>query len=351
MKLVAILGPVCFWLALTGSCPTLAGTEMWEPWQAHSYTLQPRESIQLEIGFERIQARSWRLVVDGNGIRCDLHALRLQDESLLYFKPHESRHEVDVPWGKGERLALVLTAGDHAGEFTVSLLGPPPASAPACYSYQVNRALEAYAVGRRLEAERLCEAALRADPEDGVARVMLAGFLQDRHFYERAAGMIDEALACELPADMEALALQLQVELKKLQAPLAARVRTGLAAAEEQLAAGENTAALQICEQLLADPSDLNADSRGRILEMRGQALHELGRHFEALDAFTQALTLYRSRAAQAVIYYRMGQLFLAMDNAAQAEGAFGIARKYGLPVGLDLQAEEALARIAQQKK
>ena len=82
------------------------------------------------------------------------------------------------------------------------------------------------------------------------------------------------------------------------------------------------------------------------VLQLRGQALHELGRNFEAIDAFTQALTLNRSREVQAIIYYRMGELFRDMGNAAQARGAYSIARQYGLPAGLDLQAEEAIKEL-----
>ena len=45
-----------------------------------------------------------------------------------------------------------------------------------------------------------------------------------------------------------------------------------------------------------------------------------------------------------------MGRLFLDMENLDQAEGAFAIARRYGLPPGLDLQAAEAQDRISRQK-
>ncbi len=51
----------------------------------------------------------------------------------------------------------------------------------------------------------------------------------------------------------------------------------------------------------------------------------------------------------QAIIYFHMGVLYQQMDNLKQAEGAYTIALKYGLPVGLDLQARESLTSIQDQ--
>jgi hypothetical protein len=326
------------------------GAETWESWGTETYKLGAGESFQFRVSYEQIPVRAWRLVVEGDYVLCDLHILRLKDESLLYYQRDESRHDVMIPWGEGEEISAALTASRDGGVFTVKFLGPPPESAPASYSYNVNRALESYAVGKRLEAERLCQDALREDPHDGVARVMLAGFLRDRHFYERAAGMIDEALAGELPEDMRHLALQMKGELDRLRAPLPEGVRAGLAEAELQLSQDNPAAALAGCERMLAREDDLPPEAQSQILRCKGEALHDLERHFEAIDAFTKALTYARSREAQAAIYFRMGQLFFDMGNLAQAEGACTIARQYGLPAGLDLQAEEMLKRIEKMR-
>ncbi len=339
------------WLLLAlvmGSCLSVCAAkeaQPWETWQETTFDLEAGESVQFRVDFAQIPVRTWRLRVEGGDLTADLNILRLQDESLLYFETEEPVHDVTIPWGKGEEIAVAIVAGRAGGVFHVSFLGPPRQKAPAAYSYGVNRALEAYASGQRLAAQKLCEDALRADPADDVARVMLAGFLRDLHFYERAAKMIEIALAGDLPGDMKALAAQLQQELQELRAPLAAEVREGLAAADQELADGDPGAALATCDRLLADP-ELGGPARSLLLQYRGRALHELDRFFEAVDAYTQALTVTTSREEQAIIYFRMARLFLDMDNPTQAEGAFNIARQYGLPAGLELQAAEAVERI-----
>jgi len=333
------------WLCLVAPAGH-AASQVWESWGTESYQLGPGESFQFTIDYDQIPVRSWRLVVDGDHILCDLHILRFRNESLLYWEREESRHVVEIPWGRGEQISVSLTSVEPGGVYTVELLGPPADSLPASYSYEVNRALEAYAAGKRLEAESLCEDALAMDESDGVALVLLAGFLRDRHFYERASERIDAALKTDLPEDMKNLAIQLQGELANLLAPLPEQIRRDLAAAERSLGDDDPAQALEICDRLLAERADLSAEALSRVLQGRGQALHQMGRNFEAVDAFTQALTATRSRAIQAVIYFWMGQLFQDMDNTAQAAGAFSIARKYGLPAGLDLQAEEALQQL-----
>jgi hypothetical protein len=323
---------------------------LWEAWETYQYTLQVGESLHFRVDFTQIPVRNWRLVVEGDNCLSDLHILRLKDESLLYFETDESRHEVTIPWGKGEEISAVLTASRSPGVFTVFFLGPPPESAQAAYSYRVNRALEAYTAGRLTEAERLCQEALQEDSDDGVARVLLAGFLRDRNYYEKAADLIAEALATSLPPDMRDLAIQLQEEIARMRAPLSADLREGLVAVERHLEAGDSEAALRVCEQLLARNADVSAQARSRILQQQGRALHRLGRHFEAVDTFTQALNLASSREDEALIYFRMAELFWDMGNLSQAKGAFGVARQYGLPPGLDIQAQEALRRISSEQ-
>jgi hypothetical protein len=349
---VGTLLPVVVGLGVALAAPAIAApptADSWAEWAAQPFRLDPGESVQLRFSFEEIPVRSWRLVVDGAPRRCDLLVTRVQEETSIYWRRGESHHDVTVPWGRGEAIVAVLTAPE-GGIFTVRSLGPPQDAVPAPYSYEVNRALESYAAGKRLEAERHCEAALARNPGDGVAQVLLAGFLRERHFYARAAELVEGALATELPPDMRQLAEQLQKELAQLQSPLPPGLQEGLANAESYLANGDAEGALKVADRLLADYGDAQPEALSRVHQLRGRTLHALGRNFEAVDAYTRALTASRSRESEAIIYFHMGRLFLDMENPDQAEGAFSIARRYGLPPGLDLQAAEALGRIAKQK-
>lgn len=335
-------------LAAGGLAAGPAGAQdgVWEKWSSESFTLQPRESFQFHVDFDEIQVRSWKLVVDGGDMKADLSVLRVRDESLLYYKIDERRHETIIPWGRGEEIMVVITSRNEKGSFTVDLMGPPRDQAHAAYSYHVNRALEAYGSGRRLKAEAECETAIRLDSEDGVAKVLLAGFLRERHYYTKAEALIQEALAVDLPPEMRGLAEDLQDELAKLRAPLPEEVVQGVARAEDLLEAGQALEALQICDDLLAGGLELRSPSKSRLQTLRGRALDQLDRNFEAVDAFTQALQLTRNRDRQAVIYFHMGRLYLKMDNFRQAQGAYTMALNYGLPSGLEVQARESLKVI-----
>ncbi len=333
-------------LILVCGAGSLRADTAWETWSSDTFTLQPRETFQFHVGFADIQVRSWKLVVDGGLNKCDLSVLRVQGESLVYYQTDESRHEAVIPWGKGEEIIVVMTNRQHQATFAVNLLGPPRDQVHAAYSYHVNRSLEAFASGRRLDAEDECEKALKEDPADGVAKVLLAGFLRDRNFYTRASAYIEGALEDDLPAEMRTLAEGLAAELELLRAPLPQPVADQVARAEELLGKGQALQALDICRGLAADHPDLPNQARSRIEMLRGQALDGAGRDFEAVDAFTQALSFSRNRNADAVIYFHMGRLFLKMDNLAQAQGSYTIALQYGLPSGLDVQAREALVTI-----
>lgn len=323
-----------------------AAQRNWETYRSELISLRGRESSQLRVAFEEIQVRSWKLVVDGGLDRCDLNVLRLRDESLLYFRTDESHHEVTVPWGRGEEVIIVVTNRDHEAKFTVTLQGPPRDQVHAAYGYDVNRALEAFAAGRRLEAEASCRAALLADPRDGVAKVLLAGFLRDGQYLDQASALVEEALGDELPGDMRSLALDLRADLRRLRAPLPLPVRQGMDEAERELAAGRPAAALAASAALLDSDLEYDAPARAALLTMKGRALAGLERNFEAIDAFTQALALWRDRGDAAVVYFHMGRLYAGMDNAAQAEGAYAMALQNGLPTGLALQAREALKEL-----
>jgi tetratricopeptide (TPR) repeat protein len=232
----------------------------------------------------------------------------------------------------------------------VELLGPPRDQVHAAYNYDVNRALEYYAAGRRLDAEESCRRALEADESDGVAKVLLAGFLRDRNFFDKAAALVEQSLADELTDEMRQLALDMRAELAELRAPLPAAVREGVERAEKLLLEGDDDKALVVCDGLLAGDLELDGAAKSRLQMMRGQALAGLDRNFEAVDAYTRALQLSRNRAFEAVIYFHMGGLYMAMGNARQAEGAFTIALQYGLPSGLDVRARDALQKIDREQ-
>ncbi len=216
----------------------------------------------------------------------------------------------------------------------------------ASYSYHVNRALDKFAAGQRLAGEDECRKALLENPDDGVAKVLLAGFLRDRHFFDRATALVEEALAGDLPDNMRSIAESLRQDLIRLRAPLPLPVRRGAEQAESLLIAGQADEALAVCDELLAGDLELDSASRSRLQMLRGQALDQLRRNFESLDAFTHALQLNQNKAAEGVIYFHMGRLFLKMDNLPQAQGAFTMALQNGLPSGLDVQAREYLQTV-----
>lgn len=322
---------------------------LWETWASESYTLEAKESFQFPVVFEDIPARRWRLVVNGGDTNCDLSVLRMADESLLYFETDETVHEVSIPWGKGEELIVVITNRNHYGAIVVAFQGPPKNQSHTAYSYDVNRALEKYAVGQRLDAEKFCRKALLKDQDDAVAKVLLAGFLRDRHEYSQAAAIVDEALGSELTPGMRQVAEGLRSDLDVLRAPRSRKLETGIIRVEKQLADGKGDKVLQECDKLISSEKDLKNADRGLLLMFKGQALAMLGRHFEAIDMYTQALGLTRAVAQEATIYFHMGVLYDEMGNLVQAEGAYSIALNRGLPVGLDVQAREALANINDQ--
>ncbi len=317
----------------------------WETWHTETFTVEPGESFQFRVAFADIQVRSWKLVVDGADRNCDLSVLRVNDESLLYYKTNESRHEVLVPWGKGEELIVVLTNRRQKATFTVEFLGPPRDQVHAAYSYHVNRALEAFASGRRLDAQDECGKALRKDERDEVAKVLLASFLREGRYYSRAASLVDDALKGDLPPEMRRLAEDLQSELAVLRAPLAPAIQKQMDTISSLVEKGKGSRAVELCDETLTE-SSLPLRAKSLLHMLRGRALDVQDRDFEAIDAYTTALGLARSKAAEAVIYFHMGRLYRKMGNKAQARGAYTIALQSGLPSGLELQARENLQEI-----
>ena len=345
---IRTVAAVCVAAGLLSGASVARGApkEAWEKWSSDSFTLAPRESFQFHVAFDQIPVRSWKLVVDGGDSKCDLSVLRVKGESLVYYKIDERRHEVLVPWGRGEEAIVVITNRSLKGAFVVDLLGPPRDQVHAAYSYHVNRALEAFGSGQRLKAEAECQTAIREDDGDGVAKVLLAGFFRDRNYFTKAEAMVDAALEGELPPEMRTLAQDLKAGLLELKAPLPENVARGVAGAEDLLDQDRADEALAICDDLLSGEISLTASARSRLQMLRGQALDQLERNFESVDAFTKALHFSRNRDNESVIYFHMGRLYMKMENFQQAQGAYTMALKYGLPSGLDVQARDALKKI-----
>ncbi len=348
ISLVTLLATVFLWSGTTAAQGQFA---LGETWAQEGYSLEARESFQFAVGYGEIPVRRWELVVDGGGLNCDVSVLRVLGEELLYYETKESRHEIPIPWGLGEEIMVVITNRDHSGVFEVSLEGPPKDDLQVAYSYDVNRALENFAAGKNIKAEEDCLKALKVDPDDLVAKVLLAGFLRDKQFYGQAEALISDALAGDLSGYMRDLAENLRSELIILQAPLPEFVLRGVRRAQQLLDDGKGQEALKVCDGVLDGKSDLDGPSRGKFLTLKGRSLELLGRNFPALDAYTQALNYTRSKDGKAVVYFYMGHLFQQMDNLAQAQGAFAIALEYGLPSGLELQARESLQDIGGELK
>ncbi len=175
-----------------------------ESWGRQTYLLDPGESVQFPVTFQEIPVRRWFLLVEGDGRPAHLNVRRDRGGDLLYDQRDETRHQVEVPWGTGESLSAVLTAGRRGGAFTVSIWGPPPDAYRRAYSHAVNRALEDLAAGDAEAAREHLLAALREDPDDAVATTLLRAV---------SAGELGSRLASvpvAAPADTVAAAARVQ---------------------------------------------------------------------------------------------------------------------------------------------
>jgi hypothetical protein len=141
-------------------------------WGSQAYTLDAGESISFQVDFEQIPVRRWLLLVEGDLKVSHLNLRRPRDGSLIYDEHNESRHAVEIPWGVGESLSGVLTAG-LGGGYAISIWGPPRDDYLRAYGYEVNRALEALADEDRDRARSHLLSALRDDPSDAVATTLL----------------------------------------------------------------------------------------------------------------------------------------------------------------------------------
>lgn len=149
-----------------------------ESWGGEDYRLKPGESTSFTILFNDIPVRRWVLYVEGGDGVSHLNVRRVTDGSLLYDARDERYHTVEVPWGTGEQLSGVITAGGRGGVYRVSIWGPPRGSFLQSYGYEVNRSLEAMERGDLALAEHHLRSAQHQDPDDEVAALLLAGLAQ-----------------------------------------------------------------------------------------------------------------------------------------------------------------------------
>jgi hypothetical protein len=160
-------------LVLAHLAPAEGGPPGLVSWGHQTRTLASGEAATLQVVFANLPLRRFTLLVESAGAPCHLNVRRDRDGSLLHDAGGETRHQVDVPWGEGESLTAVLTAGPGGGAYDVSFWGPPPGDHRRAYSYHVNRALEAHAAGDLQGMRDHCRAALQSDPQDQVARLLL----------------------------------------------------------------------------------------------------------------------------------------------------------------------------------
>ena len=265
--LTTLLGLLVVLPALASTAPPGLVT-----WGDEAYRLSGGESTSFRVEFDEIPVRRWVLLVESDGAVSHLNVRRSTDGSLLFDARDERYHQVEVPWGQGESLSAVLTADGRGGVYRVSIWGPPPENYLQSYSYEVNRALEAMLRDDLKEAGNHLLAALRADPDDDVASLLLTGIDQ---------GLVPSALGPGV---------------------------------ENELA-------------------DDDPATRRRVTEVRRLAagLRDGERYYEALEALQGVLRQARSADIRAEILADLADVFLDLDNEAQARNAVAIATRLGL--------------------
>lgn len=260
------------WTLLVAA-PALA----WAPpglvsWGEESYRLGPGESTTITVTFAQVPVRRWVLLVESPGSASHVNVRRIHDGSLVYDQRGERRHEVPVPWGQGESLSAVVTAGRQGGVFQVSVWGPPADQYLRAYSYEVNRALEAFARGEVPGARNHLQAALRQDPQDEVARVLLLGLEADQ--VPSPVTAFDPATE---PGPDDA-------------AESARRVATARERAAALREVGRRYEAVEALQGVLQ--AGVPASSRGSVLVDLAHVLLDLGNVAQARAAWDQAVAL-----------------------------------------------------------
>ncbi|MBK9305478.1 MAG: hypothetical protein IPM94_16845 [bacterium] len=312
---------------------------LWTARGQETYLLRGGESVQFRIEYAQIPVRAWRLTVDGDQLLCHVNVLRLADGSLLYQQNGESHHEVRVPWGRDEAIAVTITADlSGGGVFTVKLLGPPPDETRQAYGYAMNRGLEALEAGDDERAAALFEDAARQGEDGAVAELMLAGLAKKRGAAEDAAAHLDRALGYRLPPELADVERELRRQLDVVRvhgSPL-------LADTDAMLAAGDTTRAERFCRRALAAP-DATAWSISEAQRRLGWILQARGDLYGALEAFDAAVRGAADRGQKALGAFALARLHLALANPDQARAALRLARELGLPGDLDREAEALL--------
>ncbi len=315
---------------------------LWTARGQETYLLRGGESVQFRVEFSQLPVRAWRLTVDGDQLLCHVNVLRLTDGSLLYQLNNESHHEVRVPWGRDEAVAVTITADlSGGGVFTVKFLGPPPDDARQAYGYVMNRGLEALEAGENERAEALFAESVQLGEDGAAAELMLAGLAKNRGDLEAAAAHLDRALDHRLPPELADVGQELRRRLDVVRvhgSPL-------LADADGMLAAGDTTGAERACRLALSEPGATawtcsEAQRRlGRILQGRSDL-------YGALAAFDQAVRDAADRGQKALGAFELARLHLALANPGQARDALQLARKLGLPGDLDREAGTLLRQL-----
>jgi len=315
---------------------------LWTARGQETYLLRGGESVQFRIEYPQIPVRAWRLTVDGDQLLCHVNVLRLTDGSLLYQQNNESHHEVRVPWGRDEAVAVTITADlSGGGVFTVKFLGPPPDEARQAYGYDMNRGLEALESGDLELAEARFAEAARLGEDAAVAELMLAGLAKNRGEAETAAAHLDRALGYRLPPELADVERELRRQLDVVRvhgSPL-------LADADEMLAAGDTIRAERSCRRALAEP-DATAWTLSEAQRRLGRILQGRGDRYGALEAFDAAVRGAADRGQKALGAFDLARLHLALANPGQARAALDLARGLGLPGDLDREADALLRQL-----
>lgn len=315
---------------------------LWTARGQETYLLRGGESVQFRVEYAQIPVRAWRLTVDGDQLLCHVNVLRLADGSLLYQQNDESHHEVRIPWGRDEAVAVTITADmSGGGVFTVKILGPPPDDVRQAYGYVMNRGLEALDVGDVGRAEALFGDAARLGEDGAAAELMLAGLAKNRGELEAAASHLDRALGFRLPPELADVGQELRRQLD------AVRVHDSLALtdADGRLAAGDTTGAERVCRRILAQ-AEASAWTRSEAQRRLGRILQGRGDLYGALEAFDQAVRGAADRGQKALGAFELARLHLALANPDQARTTLSIARDLGLPADLDREADVLLRQL-----
>jgi hypothetical protein len=231
-------------------------------WGSQAYTLDAGEAVSFRVDFEQIPVRRWLLLVEGDLKISHLNLRRPRDGSLVYDEQNESRHAVEIPWGVGESLSGVLTAG-LGGGYAISIWGPPRDDYLRAYGYEVNRALEALAANDRDRARSHLLSALRDDPSDAVATTLLQALT------DGTAGTVMVALP-------DSAALRRLAEVRTVAADLRA--------------AGQYYAAADTLQRALGEP--LGRDGLARVYGDLADVFLDLGNTGQAGDAIAAAEAL-----------------------------------------------------------